>query len=134
MKKLVLAALMVASTGAALAQQVSVARNDLGSGSPGQYGSENATRWDNDIFHAPQYMPGFPTAATLWPRIVDVPCVKVGADLNCDGYHWTPDMGRGEYLMFRPVVKDVPAPVTNTIIREVPVIVLKEVPAKKKAE
>lgn len=134
MKKMVLAALLVASTGFAFAQTVNVSREELGSGSPELKGMENATRWDNDIFHAPQYMPGFPTAATLWPRIVDVRCDKTATGLNCDGYHWTPDLGRGEYLMIHPIIKE-PAPVvTNTIVKEVPVIVLKEVPVKPKKE
>lgn len=134
MKKLILAAIMVALTGSALAVEVTVSREALGSGTPESVGLENAVKWDNDIYHAPQYMPGFPTAATLWPRVMDVSCQKVGETLNCDGYHWMPELGRGEYLMIRPVIKKVVPPVTNTVIREVPVIILKEVPEKKKAE
>ena len=134
MKKMVLAALLVASTGLAFAQNVNISREELGSGSPELKGLENAQRWDNDIFHAPQYMPGFPTAATLWPRIVDVRCDKTATGLNCDGYHWTPDLGRGEYLMIHPIIRE-PAPVvtnTTTIIEKVPFLV--EVPVKKKGE
>lgn len=137
MKKLILAAAMVALTGSVFAIEVNVSREALGSGSPEQHGVENATKWDNDIYHAPQYMPGFPTAATLWPRVVDVRCDKVGTTYNCDGYHWMPDLGRGEYLMIRPMVKrpdPAPVTVTNTIIKEVPVVILKEVAPKAKKE
>lgn len=136
MKKLILATIMVAFTGSVLAQNVLVNREELGSGQPETFGNETAIIWDNNIFHAPQYMPGFPTAATLWPRILDVRCDLVADTLHCDGYHWLPEMGRGEYLMIHPVVvaKQPPQIISNTIIKEVPVIVLKEVPVKKKAE
>ena len=136
MKKLILATIMVVMTGSVLAQNVVVNREELGSGQPEANGIENAVRWDNDIFHAPQYMPGFPTAATLWPRVINVRCDMTTHFLWCDGYHWLPEMGRGEYLMIHPVVvaKQPPQIISNTIIKEVPVIILKEVPVKKKAE
>lgn len=134
MKKLILATVMVVLTGSVMAVEVNVSREALGSGTPESHGMENAVNWDNDIYHAPQYMPGFPTAATLWPRVVDVQCQKVGSTYNCEGYHWMPEFGRGEYLMIRPVAKVIVPPVTNTVIKEVPVIVLREVPEKKKAE
>ena len=134
MKKLILAILMIAIEGSVFAQQVNLTRENLGSGSPELKGMESAQRWDNDIYHAPQYLPGFPTAATIWPRVVDVKCDKVGDVLNCNGYHWTPDMGRGEYLMIHPQVKEEKPPVIVTVIKEVPVIVLKEVPVKPKKE
>jgi hypothetical protein len=128
MKKLILLATLIGIAGSVLAQQVNVSRESLGSGQPGASGVENATKWDNDIYHAPQYMPGYPTAAVLYPRIVDVQCTKSSTGLNCKGYNWTPDMGRAEYLMIRttvvPEVKPVaPIVVTNTvtIIKEVPV-------------
>lgn len=136
MKKLISILALVVMAGSAMAQTVEVGREALGSGTPGAQGFENATKWGNDIYHAPQYMPGFPTAATLWPRVIDVQCTKVGNVLNCDGYHWLPELGRGEYLMIRPIVKvdQKPQVVTKTIIKEVPVVVLKEVPVKKKGE
>lgn len=141
MKKLILAAVMVALTGSVFAQQVNVARSELGS-AMNSNGQETAKVWDvrDGIFHAPQYMPGYPTAATLWPRVVEVKCKKTvnvktnTSALNCDGYDWLPEYGRGEYLMIRPVVANEPLVVTNTIIREVPVIILKEVPVKPKKE
>jgi len=138
MKKLILTLALVGLTGSVLAQQVNVGRNELGSGTPGVTGFELAGKWDNNIFHAPQYMPGFPTAATLYPRVIDVECTKVATGLNCKGYNWMPEMGRGEYLMIRPVL--APEPKVVTVIKNVPVPVTVtkevfiEVPVKKKKE
>ena len=128
--------------GSISAQPVNVSRETLGSGQPNSTGIENATKWDNDIYHAPQYMPGYPTAAVLYPRIVDVRCTKDENVINCKGYNWIPDMGRGEYLMIRtnivPEVNPVaPIIVTNTvtIIKEVPVRIEQlELATKKIAE
>lgn len=136
MKKIVLIMAMCL-TGSVFAQQVGVNRQELGSGTPGTTGSEQATRWSNDIYHAPQYMPGYPTAAVLYPRVVDVECVKSTSGLNCKGYNWYPELGRGEYLMIRPVVRVEQAPkvITNTVTVPGPErIIIKEVPEKKKAE
>ncbi len=134
MKKLILAIALVGLTGSVLAQQVNIDRRELGSGTPGISGFEIAGKWDNNIFHAPQYMFGHPTAATLYPRVIDVECVKVLSGLNCKGYNWLPDMGRGEYLMIRPVL--APEPKVVTVIKNVPVpvTVIKEVPVKPKKE
>jgi hypothetical protein len=97
-------------------------------------GFELAGKWDNNIFHAPQYMPGHPTAATLYPRVVDVECTKVSTGLNCKGYNWLPELGRGEYLMIRPVLAPEPVVVTKTVVVPGPVVikeVLVEVKKKK---
>ena len=51
-----------------------------------------------NVLHVPQYMPGYPTAATIWPRVVTVKCRAT----KCEGYTITPDMGRGEYLFILP--------------------------------
>lgn len=135
MKKLILAMALVGLTGSVLAQSVNVSREPLGSGQPGATGFENATRWDNDIFHAPQYLPGYPTAAVIYPRVVDVECVRAASGLNCKGYNWLPELGRGEYLMIRPVVKEAPNPVVTVKVVPGPVReVFVEVPAKKKKE
>lgn len=127
MKKLVLLAALIGLAGSVLAQEVTVSREPLGSGQPGATGTENATKWDNNILHAPQYMPGYPTAAVLYPRVVDVQCTKSITGLNCKGYNWTPDMGRAEYLMIRPVVTVIPDVVPTLIISSV---AIKEVPVK----
>lgn len=123
MKKLILAMALIASIGSVAAQGVAVQRNELGTGTPGEQGYEAATQWSNDIYHAPQYMPGFPTAATIWPRVVEVDCLQAGTYLQCKGYNWTPDMGRAEYLMVKPRVTVLPEPkvITRTIIKEVEV-------------
>lgn len=93
-----------------------------GSGTPGNAFPENAVEVFNGLMHAPQYMPGYPTAATIWPRVVEVPCTKTAAgDLNCAGYKWTPNLGRGEYLFIVPRVVEEPvivAPIHDTIIVE----------------
>lgn len=128
MKKLISLLTLAVLATPIIAQQVNIGRQSGGSGSPEFTGVEQATHWDNDIYHAPQYMPGYPTAATLWPRVVDVDCEENGKVLNCNGYHWTPNMGRGEYLMIHPVITPKPdvvtntVTVTNTIVKEVPVI------------
>lgn len=84
---------------------VEIQRLYLGSGEPERPGYENATLVLNDVYHVPQYLPGLPTAASLWPRVIDVPCtVLPSGALRCRGYSWTPAMGRAEYLYFRPVV------------------------------
>ena len=86
------------------AQTVEITRVELGSGEPGQRGVEEAHVVGEGMYHAPQYLPGSPTAASLWPRVLDVRCRPDGAALRCEGYHWSPAMGRAEYLYFVPVV------------------------------
>ena len=89
--------------------QVSIDRTPLGSGTPGNNGVENAIPWDLDIYHAPQYMPGYPTASTIFPKTVSVLCVQNNNGIHCKGYNWHPEMGRAEYLMIRPIiVKEFP--------------------------
>ncbi len=78
--------------------ELRIERRLFGSGLQNARGTENAQAvGDLGVWHVPQYMPGFPTAATIWPRVVEVRCVN---DL-CSGYDITPEMGRGEYLFFR---------------------------------
>lgn len=145
MKKHLIALMAVAFFSATATAQVSIERNRLGSGEQGVKGFENATLvLDNNIFHAPQYLPMYPTAATIWPRVVEVRCNRVGTSvtasvntagevygarnepkLECEGYDWMPALGRGEYLFFKPVIVE-PTPVQ---VRER--VILKEVPVKK---
>ncbi len=137
MKKLILALALVGLAGSALAQVVNVDRRTLGSGTPGMTGFELTGKWDNNIFHAPQYMPGHPTAATLYPRVVDVECTKTTTGLNCKGYNWLPEMGRGEYLMIRPVLVEPTPERVRVELVPYPIpgpTVYKEVPVKKKGE
>jgi hypothetical protein len=92
-----------------------VRRVPLGSGTPqaGQMGGTQLARLvaDGD-YHVPNYMPGYPTAATIWPREVEVECVRdvSTGGLVCDGYHVHPSLGRGEYIYMQPVVRHEPAP------------------------
>lgn len=89
----------------------------LGSGVPSGEKLTNAPHVMDGMYHAPQYLPGHPTAATIWPRVVDVECSKAedlsrpnGEGVVCNGYNWAPSMGRGEYIFIRPRFKDEPAP------------------------
>lgn len=134
MKKIISILALALVAGTVLAQDVTLGRRALGSGTPGLEGVEAYTRWSNDadlIYHGPQYLPGYPTAASVWPRVVDVPCTKNAAGkLSCDGFDWQPRMGRGEYLFARPVLVAAPEPkviVTEKVVKvEVPKII--EVP------
>ena len=81
---------------------------------------------DYGLYHAPSYLPFYPTAAPIWPSIIEVSCIKKGGNLICDNVIWSPSMGRGEYVYLKPVLKEEP--------RVVEVTVIKEVPVKKKRE
>ena len=84
---------------------VNIGRVLLGSGQPGggPPDTEVATQVYDGLYHAPQYLPYFPTAAPIWPRAIEVPCRRVGVDVVCDRYFWRPEYGRAEYLFFVPV-------------------------------
>jgi hypothetical protein len=99
-----------------------IVRQQHGSGTPGFGGFEPATAMGEGIYHAPQYLPAFPTASTLWPRVIDVECVRApDGKFVCDGYSWVPALGRGEYLYIRPFVKTPVAPVEKIVEKIVPV-------------
>lgn len=100
---------------------VKIQRNLLGSGiQNAEMTADVATQvGDYGVYHAPQYMPGYPTAATIWPRVVEVKCQN---DV-CEGYQNTPALGRGEYLFFKPV---------NTVaVASIPVVVPVVVPPRE---
>lgn len=103
MKKLIAPFILCACAGMAFSQ-MKIDSMPLGSGTPGNDGVENAVPWDLDIFHAPQYLPGYPTAATIFPRAITVSCVESEKGIHCKGYQWRPEMGRAEYLMIRPII------------------------------
>lgn len=52
--------------------------------------------------------------------------------LTCDGFHWAPELGRGEYLFVIPHVKEMPQPVVVERVVEKKIFV--EVPVKPKHE
>lgn len=90
---------------------VRVAGVPLGSGVPVAVGTPAASVADHIVggdHHVPGYLPGHPTAATLWPRVVHVPCKRdeANGDLACAGYGISPL--RGEYIYVRPVVEAAP--------------------------
>lgn len=88
-----------------------------------------------EYFSVPQYLPGHPTAATIWPRVVEIQCDRTTTgDLTCDGYNWSPDMGRAEYLFVTPVIRKEKEPIVNTIVLDREKIIYKEVPQKKGKE
>jgi hypothetical protein len=101
-----------------------VLRVPLGAGTPGQSDLQPATYVGEGLWHAPQYLPAFPTAAEIWPRTVTATCEKEADRYVCDGFNWLPGFGRAEYLFIQPVVKikvQPPTVVERTIIKEVPV-------------
>lgn len=141
MKKLALIALLFASAGSFAQNAVTegavvsdkllnapipanstvVFRQALGSGTLGFTSVEPATHMGEGIYHAPQYMPTYPTAGVIWPRVVDVECEKSPTGtFVCGGYNWSPAMGRGEYLYIRPYVKAKAAPVVVEKLVPVP--------------
>jgi hypothetical protein len=116
---------------------VIVMNEALGTGVPGQGTFTRAAPvfQGENVYHVPQYLPYHPTAATIWPRVVEVPCAKHHGVLKCEGYHWTPAMGRAEYLHIAPTPAKEPVVVTKEVRVPGPTVtILKEVPVKKKRE
>lgn len=106
---LIVSGLLVSSAFAA--GDIQIQSREFGSGTPGIKAPQKATEVQDGLYLAPQYLPGSPTAATIYPRVIDVKCVRqVTGEAVCEGYNWTPDMGRSEYLLIRPSIKELPAP------------------------
>ena len=145
MKKIILVAVLAVSSTAFAAENareiVNIDRTGFGSGMPalsfGNAGVENAPQVNHDttIFHAPQYMPFYPTAAVIWPRVLEVNCKReADTSLTCEDYRWAPSMGRAEYLFITPKVAEAPkavAPVAPVVVVKE---VIREVPRKKISE
>jgi hypothetical protein len=91
-----------------------VERMPFGSGTPAAgvtAGTEAAEHVADGLYHVPNYLPGHPTAATIWPREVPVECkADAWGQPICTGYEVLPALGRGEYIFVRPVVKPQPEP------------------------
>lgn len=125
-----IAILAIFATGNVSAE-IRIQRNVLGSGiQNASITADVATQvGDYGVYHAPQYMPGFPTAATIWPRVVEVKCQN---DL-CEGYENTPALGRGEYLFFKPVntVATVSMPIVVAVPEAPPAVMPKREIQKK---
>jgi len=85
-----------------------IKKQELGSGEPSKgftEGLDVAAPVADGFFHVPGSMPGFPTAATLWPRVQPVDCDQVGEKIICDGYNVNLAQGRGEYIYIQPNVR-----------------------------
>jgi hypothetical protein len=84
-----------------------VERMPFGSGTPAAtatLGTENARHVADGLYHVPNYLPGFPTAATIWPREIPIECEP------------DPATGRGEYIFIRPVAKMTPPPPSPPVV------------------
>jgi hypothetical protein len=94
-----------AASSQALTMSYKIERLYLGSGLQNATGFENAEPvGDYGVWHVPQYMPGYPTSQTIWPRVVEVRCTGE----ECEGYTISPSTVRSEYLFFKPVKKSAP--------------------------
>lgn len=109
---------------------VNVQNETLGTGVPGSSsGTVKAYPLPDGTYFVPQYLPGSPTAATIYPRVVDVPCIKnQDGTLTCSGYHWSPEMGRAEYLFIQPRI--VVQPAAKVVVQKV--VPTKVLPPTKK--
>lgn len=126
LKQIAIGAAILACT-SAFAGDILIKNDQLGSGIPAQtvtIGDQQAEPVGDGMYFIPQQLSGYPTAATIWPRAVQVECVKTATGLQCDGFNYSPKLGRGEYLFVIPVLKQQPQPT----------VIIKEVSAKKKAE
>ena len=116
---------------ASIAGNPDLPKNNLGSGNVTNLGQPVIGK---NIFQVPQYLPYYPTAAVIYPRVVNVTCVE---GQEC-GYNWSPELGRAEYLYIQKTVVAAPkAPEPVIVEKIVPGperIILKEVPPKKKRE
>lgn len=117
------------------AQDAAIEDRTYGSGNSESMHTVEVITQPGGVGWAPQHMPGYPTAATLWPRVVEVECKISGKNLICDGYQVRPQYGRGEYLFIKPINKKkdtiIQAPACVTCNSAPPVIIYKEVPSKK---
>lgn len=101
-----------------------------GTGAPGTHGYTKAVPLPGGMYFVPQYMPGEPSAETLYPRVVNIPCKKAtNGDLYCGGFHWLPSMGPTQFLFVEPVIVHAKKP-TVVVVKQTRTI-LKEVPIKK---
>ncbi len=123
MKTLLSAVALAAACGACIAAETGkvaaipafeVERLPFGSGTPADgvtTGTETAHAVADGLYHVPNYMPGFPTAATIWPRELPVECDADSDSTDgaprCTGYRVLPEVGRGEYIFVRPYAKPV---------------------------
>lgn len=131
MKKILSILTLMALAGAASAADLSIDRREGGFGTPGLDGQEKAQQWDGSlaIYHALTYLPGSPTAATIYPRVVDVECSKnAQGNFSCGGFNWRQELGRAEYLFVRPVLAKEQPVKEVVVVKEVVKVVEVEKP------
>lgn len=103
-KSIIVAAIVAALSTIVSAQEVIIENRPLGSGEPGDVnGFAVGKRVYPGMYQSIQYMPGYPTAVTIFPRVIDVQCIQTAVNVICEGYSWSPKLGPGEYLWFHPV-------------------------------
>jgi hypothetical protein len=145
MKKVIalLSTLMVSAVFAQVNPEV--INTPLGSGNA-SFGKQKATEVYSGIYHVPMYMPGYPTASVLWPTVITVECGEGLKD--CASFDYQPSYGRGEYIFFKPVfnktqqrldaidikIEGLSKDMGQKIDNIKPLVILKEVPAKKNRE
>lgn len=127
MKRLLLFLMMVVTQGAhatepalsnggmpkGMPSTILVQRIPFGSGTPSPgvtSGYDVAVAVGDGLYSVPGYLPNNADGFRMDPRVIPVKCaVKIGiGDIlqvwTCGGYSITPAIGRGEYILIRPVV------------------------------
>ena len=150
MRKLLVSLALVAVSTVASAQH-NVQNALLGTGNDDALTTKSFEVY-NDIYHVPQYMPGFPTAATIWPRVVKTKCTWTGRSMYCDAIRHADYGYRTEYLYFSEQAKNLTDFKVDILLRRVddlakdqsklerlisnqkPIIIFTEVPVKKNNE
>ncbi len=108
------------SIAAAASGNFQIERMASGSGTPAvgeTNGTETAEHVADGLYHVSNFLPGFPTAATIWPREVPITCGLDHATQRktCSGYRVIPAIGRGEYIFVRPMEVPAPPPAPITV-------------------
>lgn len=98
MRKLFITVLLAVTSLAAGAQHV-VENKLLG---PGNFeiGNSSAFKVYGDLYHVPQFMPGYPTSATIWPRVIKTKCRFENRTVYCDPVRLSQYGDRSEYFFF----------------------------------
>ena len=112
MKKIILSLCFMIFAATAVAKEITVHGMAYGSNSQDlTITSAEETYPGSGLYSVPSYMPGYPTAGVIYPRVIDIKCIEAASGkVDCDGYNWSPSMGRGEYLLVHPVITKASAP------------------------
>jgi hypothetical protein len=106
---------------------IEVANVPMGSGMPGQsVGYTEATPVSDGLYQVPGFMPYQSTAASMWPRVVDVTCHNQSGTWYCNGYHIDGVLERGEDIYVRPqfiqVSSTAAVPMAKPVVPPLPVV------------